>query len=143
MLKTIYKKIFICITLILIIFTTMSIIVYNEYYAKDFYTKITYDQLEQNVNNSNVYIFFYKTDCIPCSKFKKKLNEYIKSNNSIYSVKAITIGKSDIDESIIEKYKLKMSPTFIFYKNGKEIKRLEGNVSLESIKDFFAKTSKH
>ena len=142
-LKSLHKKMFVCLTLVLITFAAMTLIAYNEYYDKDYYTKITYDQLNQNINESATYMFFYKTDCIPCSKFKKKLNEYIKSNDTIYPVKAISIGKSDTDESIIEEYELEMSPTFVFYKNGKEIKRLEGNVSLENLKEFFAETSEN
>lgn len=76
-------------------------------------------------------------------KIQKKLNEYIKSNKPVYPVKAINIGKTDIDESIIEKYRLKMSPTFIFFKNDKEIERLEGNESVENLKKFFENTTKY
>ena len=71
------------------------------------------------------------------------MNEYIKSNKPVYPVKAINIGKTDIDESIIEKYRLKMSPTFIFFKNDKEIERLEGNESVENLKKFFENTTKY
>jgi len=143
MLKTIYKKIFLSTVLIGVVFSLMLFIVYNEYYSKDYYTKITYDQLDQSIKSNKAYIFFYKTDCIPCSKFKKKLNEYIKSNKPVYPVKAINIGKTDIDESIIEKYRLKMSPTFIFFKNDKEIERLEGNESVKNLKKFFKNTTKY
>ena len=71
-LKSLHKKMFVCLTLVLITFAAMTLIVYNEYYDKDYYTKITYDQLNQNINESATYMFFYKTDCIPCSKFKNK-----------------------------------------------------------------------
>lgn len=36
-----------------------------------------------------------------------------------------------------------MSPTFIFFKNDKEIERLEGNESVENLKKFFENTTKY
>ena len=127
-----------CFYLIVSCFIFMLFIVYNEYHEKNYFDRIDSVQLEEYMKIPDLFVFYYKTDCVPCLKFKRKLNLVIENTNDKYQIKGIHVGKSEQDESLIKKYKLQKSPTFIYYKNGIELNRLEGNVSYEEL-EFFIK----
>lgn len=80
-----------------------------------------------------VIIDFFATWCGPCKKiapfFEQLADEYAK----------ITFLKVDVDESpeLTEEYDVQVMPTFLFIKDGKVVKRVEG-ASVSEIESGFA-----
>lgn len=69
-----------------------------------------------------VVIDFFATWCGPCKRiapFFEKLAE---------SVKSVSFFKVDVDESpdLVNEFDVSAMPTFVFLKDGKEVKRVEG-----------------
>lgn len=134
-----YIKIGVISISILLLLTASVFIIYSEYQNKDLFEKIQYSELKEKMNDQNIYVYFYKIDCVPCSKFKKKLNNLILKNNK-YNIVGINVSK-DSNENIINECKLNVSPTIIHYKYKKEIDRLEGNVNEKHLEEFFTNLS--
>lgn len=92
----------------------------------------TNDNFQKEVAESNlpVLVDFFAPWCGPCQIQGPIIEELIKE----YQGK-IKIGKLDIEESTetAQQYNVMSVPTLIFFKNGKEIKRLIG---LQTKKDL-------
>ncbi len=134
-----YTKIILISISMILLLTTSIFMIYSEYQNKDLFKKIQYSELKEKMNTQSLYVYFYKIDCVPCSKFKKKLNSII-SQNKIYNIVGINVSK-DSNENIVEECKLNVSPTIIHYKYKKEVDRIEGNTSEKKLEDFFKNTS--
>ncbi|XP_018649724.1 Thioredoxin (mitochondrial), Trx M [Schistosoma mansoni] len=69
--------------------------------------------------------------CGPCKILGPRLENIMKSY-----MNSVLLAKVDIDQldSVAEKYKIKVVPTVISIKNGKEIERFEGNKEEEFIR---------
>ncbi|EJQ55059.1 thioredoxin [Bacillus mycoides] len=105
---------------------------------KPLYTNIDLKEYENHVNsNDDVYIYVYKTSCPSCQQLKPVINKLIKEEN--LKLKALNIEEEkNYNESFLDKYKLNKTPTILHYKEGKEIKRLEG-YRPEELNEFFKK----
>ena len=66
--------------------------------------------------------------CPPCKKMEPVLNQFMKENAN-----KLTLVKMDggVETELMKTLKVDALPTFILYKNGKEIKRKQGIVSKE------------
>jgi thioredoxin 1 len=79
-------------------------------------------ELSEIPQQGAVVIDFFATWCGPCKRiapFFEKLSE---------SVKSVSFFKVDVDESqdLVNEFAISAMPTFVFLKDGKEIKRVEG-----------------
>ena len=66
---------------------------------------------------------FYSDCCVPCKRMSPVLAELEES----YAGK-LYVGKVNIayESELVEKYEVSSAPTFVFFKDGKEIQRLTG-----------------
>lgn len=103
----------------------------NYYYIIDEYTEI-----EEKTNASEyVYIYFFKNSCTACNSFKEEINKVI--NDKDITVYAVNINSNNIDYlKLVKKYNLLKTPTFICYKNKKELSRIEGYVTYNELINF-------
>jgi thioredoxin 1 len=69
-----------------------------------------------------VLIDFFATWCGPCKRIASVYEELANKYNKV------TFLKVDVDESeeVASKYSIESLPTFVFLKNGVEVKRIEG-----------------
>lgn len=101
------------------------------------YVKIDSFEVEKYINSdSNSTLYFYKDSCVPCSKFKRKLNKFI--INMGIKVYAVNISQeTDINDQIIEKFNISYTPTLIIFNKGTELGRIEGNVLYDEIEKTY------
>lgn len=73
-------------------------------------------------NNTYLIVDFSATWCAPCKKIAPKYDELSSKYSHVF------FGKIDVDEveEVSQTYNVNCMPTFILFKSGKEIKRLEG-----------------
>ena len=88
---------------------------------------------------SEYKIFYFKTDwCKICQKinplFQWISQKYKKNNRTFY------IGKLDNRKDLIEKFKIKEYPTFMIFKDNKEIYRQENGNLQTLIKNIISLT---
>lgn len=71
--------------------------------------------------------------CPPCKKMEPVLNQFMKENAN-----KLTLVKMDggVETELMKTLKVDALPTFILYKNGKEIKRKQGIVSKEEFSSW-------
>lgn len=86
---------------------------------------------------NNIY-YFTASWCGPCKSISNSLGDL----NEIY--KNINFYKIDVDDEenndLCDKYEIKSVPTFLFFKDGKYIKKIEGaNITLlqNNINEYF------
>jgi thioredoxin len=81
------------------------------------------------VNSTNLVLVDFGAEwCPPCRKMEPVLQAFMKENN-----KKLTLVKMDggVETELMKSLNVEALPTFILYKNGKEIKRKQGLVSRE------------
>ena len=82
----------------------------------------TVSELSEIPKSGFVVIDFFATWCGPCKRvaplFEKLAEEYV----------GMTFLKVDVDESaeIAEEFQIRAMPTFVFLKDGRVVKRVEG-----------------
>lgn len=83
---------------------------------------ISYEQLNFVIkNNPKVFIEFWSEQCKTCFLIEPFLQKIEKAYNfEIYKINIM------VNEKIIEIYNLNKLPTFIYFENGAEIKKLNG-----------------
>jgi rhodanese-related sulfurtransferase len=71
--------------------------------------------------------------CPPCKKMEPVLDAFMKQDN-----KKLTLVKMDggIETALMKSLKVEALPTFILYKNGKEVKRKQGLVTQEEFNSW-------
>lgn len=64
---------------------------------------------------------FYSDTCIPCKRMAPLLAELEEAHN-------IYVGKINVafDKALAEQWKVKSSPTLLFFKNGNQVERVTG-----------------
>ncbi len=79
-------------------------------------------------STSVVLVDFGAEWCPPCKKMEPVLDAFMKENS-----KKLTLVKMDggLETELMKSLKVEALPTFILYKNGKEVKRKQGLVSKE------------
>lgn len=70
----------------------------------------------------SVVIDFFATWCGPCKRIAPAFEKLAESLSSVIFLKV------DVDESpeLVNQFDVSSMPTFVFLKNGKEVKRVEG-----------------
>lgn len=93
--------------------------------------KVTASTYDKEIEKGVVLIDYWATWCPPCRKLNPILEEIAKE----YEGK-VKIGKLDVDANrkFVASQKIQSVPTLILYKNGKEIGRIVGGTSKESLK---------
>lgn len=83
-------------------------------------TKETFDML---IDDGITVVDFYSPNCQPCVRMMKilpNLEQKLDGIANLYKVNALE------EKELEEKYNVESVPTFIFFKDGKEIDRLAG-----------------
>lgn len=93
------------------------------------------DNLKELKNGKKVIVDYFATWCMPCKMIAPILEEVVEED------KEITIVKVDIDDFEQEAMMdgIRSVPTLIFYKEGKEVKRVSGVHIKEEILDIMNK----
>ena len=128
------KKLLINILLIFVCFFLASDIYSEVSTYSNYYKSIRSDRINEIIEaNNRVFILYYKVSCLPCSSLKEKLNDIIKKQKikNIYAVDIEDDYFSDLSNITI-----KSTPTMILYKDKKEVKRIEENVSKQKLFEF-------
>ena len=128
------KKLLINILLIFVCFFLASDIYSEVSTYSNYYKSIRSDRINEIIEaNNRVFILYYKVSCLLCSSLKEKLNDIIKKQKikNIYAVDIEDDYFSDLSNITI-----KSTPTMILYKDKKEVKRIEENVSKQKLLEF-------
>ena len=86
------------------------------------------------VNSTNLVLVDFGAEwCPPCRKMEPVLQAFMKEN-----AKKLTLVKMDggVETDLMKSLNVEALPTFILYKNGKEIKRKQGLVSREEFNSW-------
>jgi thioredoxin 1 len=87
-------------------------------------------------------VFYFTADwCQPCRNIKPIIQEI---NRDKVGLKFHMID-ADIEQELVQKFKIQSLPTFIIINQGKEIQRLTGSQTKEKLQEFltFAETGNH
>jgi len=92
---------------------------------------------EVEENKKLVLVYFFAPWCGPC----KLMHPVIEELMEVYKDKNIIIGEVNVDENseLAEKYGIMGIPTFIFFKEGKEIDQFSGYRSKDEISSLIDK----
>ena len=94
----------------------------------------TMTSYEGQVRSTNIVLVDFGAEwCPPCKKMEPVLDAFMKQNN-----KKLTLVKMDggIETALMKSLKVEALPTFILYKNGKEVKRKQGLVTQEEFNSW-------
>jgi len=83
------------------------------------------------IRSTNIVLVDFGAEwCPPCKKMEPVLNQFMKENAT-----KLTLVKMDggVETELMKTLKVDALPTFILYKNGKEVKRKQGIVSKEEL----------
>jgi len=97
--------------------------------------------LEMIITNL-VNVFYFTADwCQPCKNIRPIINEI---NRDKPGLKFHMID-ADIEQELVQRFKIQSLPTFIIINQGKEIQRLIGSQTKEKLQEFltFAETGNH
>ena len=86
------------------------------------------------IRSTNIVLVDFGAEwCPPCKKMEPVLNQFMKENAS-----KLTLVKMDggVETELMKTLKVDALPTFILYKNGKEVKRKQGIVSKEEFNSW-------
>lgn len=94
-----------------------------------------------NILNSTNIFYFTADWCQPCEKIKPIIKEI---NRDRAGLRFHTID-ADIEQELVERFKIQSLPTFIIINRGKEVQRLIGLQTKEKLQEFltFAETGNH
>lgn len=103
------------------------------------YTNINMKDFQNKINAKEEFrIYVYKTSCSACQNIKPSLNEVIDEEKAtVFAINMESDGNMDID--FLKKNNISKTPTLLLYKNGQEIRRLEGTQSKKELKNFIGK----
>ena len=94
----------------------------------------TMDSYNGQVNSTSLVLVDFGAEwCPPCRKMEPVLQSFMKENS-----KKLTLVKMDggVETDLMKSLNVEALPTFILYKNGKEIKRKQGLVSKEEFNSW-------
>ena len=83
-------------------------------------------------HESAVLVEFYSDSCVPCKRMSPILAELEEEYREIKIVKL----NVNFGAETAQKYGVLSSPTFLFFKNGDEVKRLRGIVAKDDLADI-------
>ncbi|WP_088013373.1 thioredoxin family protein [Gottfriedia acidiceleris] len=130
------KKWLFIISLLIASICIVGIISQSSSLDKPLYKNISLKQYEDKIkSNSEFVIYIHKTSCPGCAQMKPIVNKIIKEDH----IKLIAMNVEEdknFDISFLKDQNLTKTPTFLHYKNGKELARLEGVQSEKVLKKF-------
>jgi thioredoxin-like negative regulator of GroEL len=86
------------------------------------------------VNSNSLTLVDFRAEwCPPCRKMEPVLQSFIKDNQSKLALIKMDGG---IETALMQSLHVEALPTFILYKDGKEIKRKQGLVSRDEFNDW-------
>ncbi|UJR33289.1 hypothetical protein I4U23_020740 [Adineta vaga] len=97
-------------------------------------------QLDDESNKDKLIVLdFFATWCGPCLRIAPKINDWSTGDFK----DDVVFLKSDVDEAedVAKKYDVEAMPTFVFFKNGKEIDRVVG-ANIDNLKTNIEKYTK-
>lgn len=129
--------------LISVIAITILIFVFNsKSLEKPSYKNISLQKYQTKIQSSEDFMMYvYKTTCGVCQEMKPSINEAIQEEK-VNLIAMNADEKENIDRKFFEEHKLEKSPTLLYYKNGKEVERLEGFHSKKELKEFMSRHQK-
>lgn len=92
------------------------------------------DSYKGQINSTSLVLVDFGAEwCPPCRKMEPVLQAFMKENS-----KKLTLVKMDggVETELMKSLNVEALPTFILYKNGKEIKRKQGLVSREEFNSW-------
>lgn len=122
------------VSLITILVAFLLVFMVKQYNSKtDLYSnQITTKQLESNIDrNSDYYAYYYQPNCFHCMRVSPYL---IPMGESMGAFAPVDLAKYKDGWS---KFKIKETPTVVYYQNGEEVKRIEGEHTKKEYNDFF------
>jgi thiol-disulfide isomerase/thioredoxin len=136
------KWIFTLVTLVLKSAVFVFIVINSNTLEKPDYKNVSLKEYKQKISSQNSYFMYvYKTSCGVCQEMKPSMNKVIKQEKAeIFALNAEE--PSNLDGDFFEQNKLNKSPTLLYYKDGKELDRLEGFHSTEELNTFVQKYMK-
>jgi thioredoxin 1 len=97
---------------------------------------LTVDNIHTSLyNHELVLLDFYATWCGPCKKMSPILEKISRENPNLYLLKI----EADKNDGIANKFEVEEIPTYILFKNGKQIWRSTGIVPEAEMKAIFKK----
>ena len=94
------------------------------------------EQLDSTVNNDKlVLVEFYADWCPPCHRFAYTLEKI--SNEFAGALIVAKVNVYELDD-VLENHGINCMPTFIFYKNGTKVDKVEG-ADKKSVRDMILK----
>ncbi|MFJ7995513.1 thioredoxin family protein [Peribacillus frigoritolerans] len=120
------KKIIVPLIIVILAFTVGAILIKDKTHTETINNKpessINMTGLQTKIiNKENILVYFYSPECEHCKKTTPILKKVGATEN--IDLKMYNILN---DEESWEKFKIQGTPTIIYYKNGKEEKRLIG-----------------
>ena len=97
--------------------------------------------IDKNILKS-VNLFYFTADwCQPCKNIKPIIQEINRDKTGL----KFHMINADIEQELVQRFKIQSLPTFIIINQGKEIKRLVGSQTKEKLQEFltFAETGNY
>ena len=100
--------------------------------------EINSDSFEQEVLHSSqpVLVDFWGPQCVPCLALMPKVEALTERYGDKVKITKVEAPKT---RRLCLTLKVLSLPTFLFFKNGKEVDRLSGNITIQSIEESLKK----
>jgi thioredoxin 1 len=100
--------------------------------------EINSDSFEQEVLHSSqpVLVDFWGPQCVPCLALMPKVEALTERYGDKVKITKVEAPKN---RRLCLTLKVLSLPTFLFFKNGKEVDRLSGNITIQSIEESLKK----
>ena len=87
-----------------------------------------YNKTIEEAGETLLVVDFHAPWCGPCKKISPKLDSLVRQHN----IKVLKVDTTDDEyEKVVDDLKVKYLPTFVFYKKGINLARLEGADEIE------------
>lgn len=96
--------------------------------------EITKENFEKEVLQSGVPVIldFWGPQCVPCMALKPQVEALESENADRLKIGAVEAPKN---RRLCLELKVLSLPTFLFYKDGKEVERMSGSVTLQAVRE--------
>lgn len=97
---------------------------------------ITTDNLDEVLKKEKlVLIDFWAEWCGPCIMMDPVLERFVENQENVF------VGRVDADNqpNLVKQYNIKGLPQVLFFKNGKEVKRNTGAMTIAELENFVTK----
>jgi thioredoxin 1 len=103
---------------------------------KPLYNNITIEDYKNHIKEEDTFfVYIHKTSCPACQQMKPIVNKIINEEDIKWNALNTEEGEN-FDLSFFKENEINKTPTYIIYKDGEEISRLEGIQSQKDITEF-------